>query len=145
MFGIGGCNQSMNYAFRRPENRGVLLHVEGVQLVVDAFSRLSMDVNPLHVNFGYAKKSMFGRRIMHGFLTASLFSIIIGTKFSGEESIYMNQNISFLHPVFYNQLVTATVTVKELFPEKRGATRHGLPDETDLVLITGTALVKLEV
>ena len=53
------------------------------------FSKLSMDVNPLHLDANYAEKSMFGKRIVHGFLTASLFSAIIGTKFPGEGSIYL--------------------------------------------------------
>ena len=111
---------------------------------VAEFSHLSMDINPLHIDEGYAEKSMFGKRIVHGFLTASLFSAIIGTKFPGEGSIYLNQNMSFLHPVFHDQLVTATVTVKELFPEKHRVLLETIcKDEFGLVLITGTALVKL--
>lgn len=111
---------------------------------VVAFSRLSMDINPLHIDVCYAEKSMFGKRIVHGFLTASLFSAIIGTKFPGEGSIYLNQNMSFLHPVYHNQLVTATVTVKELFPEKHRVLLETVcKDDSGLVLITGTALVKL--
>lgn len=111
---------------------------------VEAFSKLSMDVNPLHIDAGYAEKSMFGRRIVHGFLTASLFSAIIGTKFPGEGSIYLNQTMSFLHPVFHDQLVTATITVKELFPEKHRVLLETVcKDESGMVLITGTALVKL--
>lgn len=111
---------------------------------VAEFSHLSMDLNPLHIDAGYAEKSMFGKRIVHGFLTASLFSAIIGTKFPGEGSIYLNQNMSFLHPVYHNQLVTATVTVKELFPEKHKVLLETVcKDESGTVLITGTALVKL--
>ncbi len=111
---------------------------------VEAFSKLSMDANPLHLDANYAEKSMFGKRIVHGFLTASLFSAIIGTKFPGEGSIYLNQNMSFLHPVFHDQLVTATVTVKELFPEKHRVLFETVcKDVSGLVLITGTALVKL--
>lgn len=112
---------------------------------VEAFSRLSMDVNPLHLDASYAEKSMFGRRIVHGFLTASLFSAIIGTMFPGEGSIYLNQNMSFLRPVFHDQMVTATVTIRELYPEKRRVLLETVcTDEAGTVLITGTALVKLE-
>lgn len=111
---------------------------------VETFSKLSMDVNPLHLDADYAAKSMFGKRIVHGFLTASLFSAIIGTKFPGEGSIYLNQNMSFLHPVFHDQVVTATVTVKEVFPEKHRVLLETVcKDESGTVLITGTALVKL--
>ncbi len=111
---------------------------------VEAFSKLSMDINPLHLDAGYAEKSMFGKRIVHGFLTASLFSAIIGTKLPGEGSIYLKQGMSFLRPVFHDQWVTATVTVKELFPEKHRVLLETIcKDESGLVLITGTALVKL--
>lgn len=111
---------------------------------VVAFSRLSMDINPLHIDVGYAEKSMFGKRIVHGFLTASLFSAIIGTKFPGEGSIYLNQNMSSLHPVFHDQNITAIVTVKELFPEKKRVLLETVcKDDDGNDLITGTALVKL--
>lgn len=111
---------------------------------VEAFSKLSMDVNPLHLDADYAAKSMFGKRIVHGFLTASLFSAIIGTKFPGEGSIYLNQNMSFLHPVFHDQNITAIVTVKELYPEKKRVLLETVcKDDDGNDLITGTALVKL--
>lgn len=111
---------------------------------VNAFSKLSMDNNPLHINEEYAKKSLFGQKIVHGFLSASLFSAIIGTKFPGEGSIYLNQTMSFLHPVFHNQRITASVIVKELFPEKRRVLLETIcKDDDGKILISGTALVKL--
>lgn len=111
---------------------------------VEAFSKLSMDNNPLHTNTEFAERSMFGKKIVHGFLTASLFSAIIGTKFPGEGSVYLNQNMTFLHPVFHNQIVTATVTVIELFPEKHRVLLETVcKDELGVVLITGTALVQI--
>ena len=110
---------------------------------VEAFSKLSMDNNPLHTCDVFASKSMFGKKIVHGFLTASLFSAIIGTEFPGEGSVYLSQNMVFLHPVFHNQVVTATVTVLELLPEKRRVLLETLcKDESGIVLISGTALVK---
>ena len=111
---------------------------------VEAFSSLSMDNNPLHVDDEYAERSMFGKKIVHGFLTASLFSAIIGTKFPGEGSIYLNQNMNFLRPVFHDQMVDATVTVKELYPEKHRVLLETVcKDESGRLLIAGTALVKL--
>ena len=111
---------------------------------VEAFSKLSMDKNPLHTNAEFAEKSMFGKKIVHGFLTASLFSAIIGTKLPGEGSVYLSQNLVFLHPVFHNQLVTAIVTVLELFPEKHRVLLETIcKDDSGVVLISGTALVKI--
>jgi 3-hydroxybutyryl-CoA dehydratase len=108
------------------------------------FADLSFDTNPLHTNLEYAKTSQFGQLIVPGFLTASLFSAIIGTKFPGFGTIYLNQNMSFRKPVFLNQSVTAMVRVKELYPEKHRALLETCCfDENKELLIDGTALVKL--
>lgn len=111
---------------------------------VQKFAELSLDTNPLHTDMDYAKTTRFGQLIVPGFLTASLFSAIIGTKFPGFGTIYLNQNMSFRKPVFPDQEVRAAVSVKELFPEKRRALLDTVCyDSEENVLIEGTALVKL--
>ena len=62
---------------------------------VKAFAELSGDTNPIHIDAEFARSSRFGERIVPGFLTASMFSAIIGTKFPGIGSIYLNQNMIF--------------------------------------------------
>lgn len=69
------------------------------------------DLNPIHLDEEYAKKSKFGRRISHGMLTGSLISNCIGTKFPGEGSIYLSQNLKFVKPVDINEECTATCTI----------------------------------
>ena len=111
---------------------------------VQKFAELSWDTNPLHTDLDYAKTTRFGQLIVPGFLTASLFSAVIGTKFPGFGTIYLNQNMSFRRPVFPGQEVRAVVSVKELFPEKRRALLDTVCyDAEENVLIEGTALVKL--
>lgn len=111
---------------------------------VSLFAELSYDTNPIHLNAEYAKKSMFGRLIVPGFMTGSLFSAIIGTKFPGEGSIYLSQTMSFRSPVFIGQTVVATVRVKELYLEKHRVLLDTLcKDETGKTLIEGVALVKV--
>lgn len=108
------------------------------------FAKLSYDTNPIHTDLEFAKKTQFGQLIVPGFLTASLFSAIIGTKFPGFGSIYLSQNMSFRKPVFPDQQVTAVVRVKELYPEKhRVLLETCCYDDDKQVLIDGTALVKL--
>ena len=48
-----------------------------------AFAELSGDKNPVHLDDDYAAGTMFKQRIAHGFLTASLFSTVLGTKLPG--------------------------------------------------------------
>ena len=50
---------------------------------VFAFAELSGDKNPVHLDDAYAAGTMFKQRIAHGFLTASLFSTVLGTKLPG--------------------------------------------------------------
>lgn len=114
------------------------------QQEVMEFAHLSYDTNPIHTDAEYARTTQFGQLIVPGFLTGSMFSAIIGTKFPGFGSIYLNQNMSFRKPVFPDQQVTAVVRVKELFPEKhRALLETCCYDDEHTVLIEGTALVKL--
>lgn len=111
---------------------------------VIAFASLSYDKNPLHMDAAYAKTTRFGQLIVPGFLTASMFSAIIGTKFPGNGTIYLSQNMSFWKPVFPEKEVIAEVTVKELYPAKRRALLETCCyDENHELLISGTALVKM--
>lgn len=111
---------------------------------VRLFAELSFDTNPLHTDADFAKNSIFGQQIVPGFLTASLFSAIIGTKFPGIGSIYLNQDMSFYKPVYPGQLVVAKVEVKELFPEKnRVLLATTCYNHDGVIYIDGTALIKI--
>ena len=108
------------------------------------FAQLSHDLNPLHMDAEYAQSTHFGQLIVPGFLTASLFSAIIGTKFPGDWTIYLSQNMTFWKPVFPEEEVLAEVTVKELYPSKRRALLETCCyGENHELLIEGTALVKM--
>lgn len=108
------------------------------------FAELSYDTNPIHTDEEFAKTTPFGGVIVPGFLTGSMFSAIIGTKFPGFGSIYLSQNMCFRKPVFPECEVTAVVSVKELFPEKHRVLLETLClDKDKQVLIEGIALVKL--
>lgn len=112
---------------------------------VRLFAELSYDTNPLHLDVQYAENSLFGKRIVPGFLTASLFSAIIGTRFPGEGSIYLSQNMKFIKPVFLNQMVVAKVVVTEIDVDKNRVLLETCCSTDDgILLIEGQALVKLQ-
>ncbi|MCL2377493.1 MAG: MaoC family dehydratase [Defluviitaleaceae bacterium] len=77
------------------------------------FAGISGDTNPVHLNEVYAKDSIFKTRVVHGLLTASLISTVLGTKLPGPGSIYAKQDLKFLAPVYFNDTITATCTAKE--------------------------------
>src|SRR5688500_9560131 len=76
---------------------------------VRAFAQISGDTNPIHLDDSYAAQSKFERRIVHGMLTASLISAILGNDFPGTGSIYLGQDIKFKAPVFIGDTITAAV------------------------------------
>lgn len=86
---------------------------------VIGFATVTGDNNPIHLDTNYAEKSMFKKPIMHGMLGASIFSKVFGTMFPGEGSIYLNQSLSFLRPMFAEELYNAIFEVKEVLPEKK--------------------------
>ena len=83
------------------------------------FAGVSLDVNPLHLNEEYAKKTMFKGRIAHGIIEAGLISAVIGTKLPGEGTIYLSQNLKFIAPVKIGDTITAKVEIVELNQEKK--------------------------
>lgn len=111
---------------------------------VKAFARLSQDNNPVHLDKEYAENSVFHQRIVHGFLTGSLFSAIIGTQLPGNGSIYLGQTLNFRKPVYHDQLITATVTVMEIRKDKPIVKLSTVcKNEQDEVVIDGEAIVKI--
>lgn len=83
-----------------------------------AFSKVSGDINPIHLNEEYAEKSIFGKRIAHGMLNASFISNVIGNQLPGEGTIYMKQSLEFCKPVFIDDIITTVIVVKDIDYEK---------------------------
>ena len=107
------------------------------------FSGVSGDTNPMHLNEEYAKTTPFGGCIVHGMLTASLISAVIGTKLPGPGCIYMSQTLKFMAPVRVGDTVYATATVKELIFEKKRVVLDTKCYVGDTVVIDGEALIKV--
>ncbi len=107
------------------------------------FSGVSGDTNPMHLNEEFAKATQFGGIIVHGMLTASLISAVIGTKLPGPGCIYMSQTLKFLAPVRVGDTVYATATIKELIPEKKRARLETRCYVKDTLVIDGEALIKV--
>ena len=90
------------------------------QADVTLFAGLTGDFNPLHVNEEFAKKTQFGRRLVHGAFSSGLISAVIGMKLPGPGALYASQSVKFVKPVFFNDTVTARATVVEKFTKKDG-------------------------
>ena len=81
---------------------------------VELFARLTGDTNPLHLDERFASQTRFGRRIVHGMFSVSLISAVLGNDLPGFGTIYLDQQVRFLAPVFIDDTITATVEVTRL-------------------------------
>jgi 3-hydroxybutyryl-CoA dehydratase len=77
---------------------------------VDAFGRLSGDLNPLHMDEEFAARTPFKRRVVHGLLTGALVSTT-HTQLTGPGFAYVGQELKFLGPVFIGDTLDVEVTV----------------------------------
>lgn len=108
---------------------------------IQLFAEISEDRNPIHLCDVAAGASIFGERIAHGMLSASLFSAIIGERLPGHGTIYLGQNLRFKAPVKIGDTVTAEVRVADLDRAKKRVTLHCTAMVGNTVVIEGDALV----
>ena len=98
---------------------------------VESFAEITGDRNPVHLDEEFAANSMFKRRIVHGMLSASLISTVLGTDLPGANTIYMSQEVKFLAPVFLGDTLTAVIKVIEKKEDKRTLTFHTVVKNQD--------------
>ncbi len=107
------------------------------------FADISGDHNPVHLDAEYAARSLFGKRVAHGFLTGAYISAVIGMDLPGPGSIYLGQTLKFLAPVYIGNTITVSVEVIALREEKRLITlRTDCTNQDDVVVLTGEATIK---
>jgi 3-hydroxybutyryl-CoA dehydratase len=105
------------------------------------FSAVSTDTNAVHLDEEYGKTTMFGGRIAHGMLSASLLSAVLGTRLPGPGVIYLGQSLRFKAPVRIGDTVQARVTVKEVIAEKCRVVLDTVCTVAGKVVIEGEATV----
>ncbi len=91
--------QTATYS-KRVEERDVLL-----------FAAVSGDVNPVHLDAGFAAATVFGERIAHGMLTGAIISAALAMELPGPGTIYLGQTLRFRRPVKLGDTVTVELEV----------------------------------
>jgi 3-oxoacyl-[acyl-carrier protein] reductase len=80
---------------------------------VQRFAALTGDVNPLHVDPEYARKTAFGKPVVHGMLSASFISTLIGMLLPGPGALWASQTLEFQGPGFVGDTLTIEGVVKQ--------------------------------
>lgn len=107
------------------------------------YSKISGDTNPIHVSNSYSKNSIYGKCIVHGYFSISIFSKIYGTELYSDGHILISQNAKYIKPIFTGIEYTAVFTIKELFPHKNRVLylNEIFEKETGELKITGEAVL----
>ncbi|MCD6104134.1 MAG: MaoC family dehydratase [Thermotogaceae bacterium] len=87
--------------------------------MVRKFAELTGDMNPLHLDESFARKSRFGKRICHGMLVASMISRIMGMNFPGPGTVIVKQLLKYRAPVYVDETVEVRVIVLEINSDKK--------------------------
>src|SRR4051812_39525427 len=78
---------------------------------IQLFGEATGDMNPVHFDEEYARKTVFRGRVAHGALTIGFLSALIGTKLPGAGTIFVSATIAFKAPVRIGDTVVVSCTV----------------------------------
>ncbi|MFM2120849.1 MAG: hypothetical protein RL722_2317 [Pseudomonadota bacterium] len=80
---------------------------------INAFALVSGDYNPSHIDHEYAEASRFHGVVAHGMWAGALISSLLGSRFPGAGTVYLEQNLRFHRPVRVGDRLAVQVTVVE--------------------------------
>lgn len=106
---------------------------------VRVFSKLSGDINPVHLDEKYASETIFGSCIVHGALASSIFSTIFANTLPGPGCIYLKSENKFLKPIYPDEEVVFKVEVTDVLEEKKRLIFKTIAITRSTECIVGTA------
>lgn len=114
---------------------------------VGLFAGITGDFNPVHISSEVARNSVFGERIVHGMLSASLISTVIGMYVPGPGTIYLEQNCKFLKAVKIGDTLTAESWIEKILNAEKGILqlRNRVCNQQGECVIEGMSVVKVNV
>ena len=110
-YGFDDLSVGMSARFKRKIDGGM----------ISGFAQVLGDLNPLHIDADYARRSGFKDQVVHGMLCALLFSELVGVHLPGENCLLTDISIVFSKPVFVNDEVTVDGSITQLSPAFKSA------------------------
>ena len=81
---------------------------------IQLFGEATGDMNPVHFDEEYARKTIFRGRVAHGVLSIGFMSAVLGNQLPGGGSIFVSAVTTFKAPVRIGDTVLTVCTVKEI-------------------------------
>jgi len=81
---------------------------------IQLFGEATGDMNPVHFDEEFARRTVFRGRVAHGALSIGFISALLGTKLPGAGSIFLSASIVFKLPIRIGDTVVTTATVREV-------------------------------
>lgn len=106
---------------------------------VELFGEATGDMNPVHFDEAYARRTIFRGRVAHGMLSAGFMSAVMGMKIPGPGTIVQSLTTRFKAPVRIGDTVVTTCTVREIV--NRTVTFECVSKVGDKVVVEGEAIV----
>lgn len=111
---------------------------------VAAFAALTGDYNPLHVDAEYARRTLFRKPVVHGMLSASFISTMIGMLLPGQGALWTGQTLEFLHQAYAGDRLRVVSRVRQKSPATRMLVLvTTITNQDGTPLIVGESTVKM--
>ena len=109
---------------------------------VQLFAVVSGDVNPVHLDAGFAAETQFAERIAHGMLSGAIISAALAMQLPGPGTIYLGQSLRFRLPVKIGDTISVVLEVLEKTARRRMVTLDcKVFNQDDKLVVSGTAEV----
>ncbi len=79
--------------------------------LMNQFSQLSGDLNPLHIDENYARGKGFAGKVVYGNVLGLLLSALVGMNLGYEQVMLVSQRIDFKHPVYIGDTIQLCATI----------------------------------
>lgn len=111
---------------------------------LEHFIAITGDTNPLHADDSFAKKTFFGQRVVHGMLSASLFSTLVGMHIPGIGAIYKSQTLEFKLPVYIGDTLCAWFEIVSISKQSEEVViKSWIENQSGGIVIKGITIASL--
>ena len=107
------------------------------------FVELTQDRNPLHCDYEFGRASSFNSTVVHGLLTASFSSTLVGMLLPGKNCLILSTQFDFLKPVFLNEALVMVGVIDQKNDSSKTLKIMLSVNSADECVIRGHLLVKV--